>query len=157
MFKVGTQRKFTERNWELPAMLQGRNLSNTHWCVIQKIIRWRGGKESTYQCRRHKRCGLDPWVPSQDQEDGLEEEMPTHSRILVWKIPWTEEPGGIWLGTLAQHRRKSAWWTKKRCETGGTIIVYINQIFIIHQAMTRIDTRNISCSLRVFFNMDAFA
>ena len=26
----------------------------------------------------------------------LEKEMATHSNILVWKIPWTEEPGGLW-------------------------------------------------------------
>ena len=29
------------------------------------------------------------------QEDPLEEEMVTHSRILAWGIPWTEEPGGL--------------------------------------------------------------
>ena len=29
------------------------------------------------------------------QEDPLEEEMATHSRILAWRIPWTEEPGGL--------------------------------------------------------------
>ena len=29
------------------------------------------------------------------QEDPLEKEMATHSRILAWKIPWTEEPGGL--------------------------------------------------------------
>ena len=28
------------------------------------------------------------------QEDPLEKEMTTHSSILAWKIPWTEEPGG---------------------------------------------------------------
>ena len=28
------------------------------------------------------------------QEDPLEEEMETHSSILAWRIPWTEEPGG---------------------------------------------------------------
>ena len=28
------------------------------------------------------------------QEDPLEKEMTTHSRILAWEIPWTEEPGG---------------------------------------------------------------
>ena len=28
-------------------------------------------------------------------EDPLEEEMANHSRILAWKIPWTEEPGGL--------------------------------------------------------------
>ena len=30
------------------------------------------------------------------QEDPLEEEMATHSSILAWRIPWTEEPGGLW-------------------------------------------------------------
>ena len=30
------------------------------------------------------------------QEDLLEEEMATHSSILAWRIPWTEEPGGLW-------------------------------------------------------------
>ena len=29
------------------------------------------------------------------QEDPLEEEMATHSSILAWEIPWTEEPGGL--------------------------------------------------------------
>ena len=28
-------------------------------------------------------------------EDALEERMATHSRILAWRIPWTEEPGGL--------------------------------------------------------------
>ena len=28
-------------------------------------------------------------------EDSLEEEMATHSSILAWKIPWTQEPGGL--------------------------------------------------------------
>ena len=29
------------------------------------------------------------------QEDSLEKEMATHSNILAWEIPWTEEPGGL--------------------------------------------------------------
>ena len=29
------------------------------------------------------------------QEDPLEKEIATHSSILAWKIPWTEEPGGL--------------------------------------------------------------
>ena len=32
---------------------------------------------------------------SPGQEDCLEEEMATHSSILTWRIPWTEEPGGL--------------------------------------------------------------
>ena len=34
------------------------------------------------------------WVLSLSQEDPLEEEMATHSSILAWEIPWTEESGG---------------------------------------------------------------
>ena len=34
-------------------------------------------------------------VPSLGQEDRLEEGMATHSSILAWRIPWTEEPGGL--------------------------------------------------------------
>ena len=34
-------------------------------------------------------------VQSLGQEDSLEEEMATHSSILAWKIPWTEEPGRL--------------------------------------------------------------
>ena len=34
-------------------------------------------------------------VRSLDQEDPLEEGMATHSSILVWRMPWTEEPGGL--------------------------------------------------------------
>jgi len=35
------------------------------------------------------------WVWSLGWEDPLEKEMATHSRILVWRIPWTEEPGRL--------------------------------------------------------------
>ena len=43
------------------------------------------------KCRRLKRGGfsLGGW------ERPLEEGMATHSSILVWRIPWTEEPGGL--------------------------------------------------------------
>ena len=34
-------------------------------------------------------------VPSLGQEDPLEKEMATHSTILAWEVPWTEEPGGL--------------------------------------------------------------
>ena len=35
------------------------------------------------------------WYVSVGQEDPLEKETTTHSSILAWKIPWTEEPGGL--------------------------------------------------------------
>ena len=34
-------------------------------------------------------------VPALGWEDPLEKEMATHSSIRAWKIPWTEEPGGL--------------------------------------------------------------
>ena len=37
----------------------------------------------------------ETWVWSLGREDPLEKEMATHSSILAWKIPWTEEPGGL--------------------------------------------------------------
>ena len=44
----------------------------------------------------------EPWVRSLGQEDLLEEEMATHSSILAWRIPGTEEPGG--LQSMGSHR-----------------------------------------------------
>ena len=37
----------------------------------------------------------ETWVSSLGWEDPLEEGMATHSGILAWRIPWTEEPGGL--------------------------------------------------------------
>ena len=46
------------------------------------------GKESACQCKETR-------VPSLGGEDPLEEEMAIHSSILAWRMPWTEEPGGL--------------------------------------------------------------
>ena len=37
----------------------------------------------------------ETWVRSLSQEDPLEKAMATHSSILAWEVPWTEEPGGL--------------------------------------------------------------
>ena len=37
----------------------------------------------------------ETWVQSLGQDDPLEEEVATHSSILAWETPWTEEPGGL--------------------------------------------------------------
>ena len=49
----------------------------------------------------------DMWVQSLGQEDPLEEEMATHSSIPAWKIPWTEECGG--LQSIGSQRVKQDW------------------------------------------------
>ena len=37
----------------------------------------------------------ETWVRSLDREDPLEKGMAAHSSILAWRVPWTEEPGGL--------------------------------------------------------------
>ena len=37
----------------------------------------------------------ETWVRSSGREDPLEEGMAIHSSILAWRVPWTEEPGGL--------------------------------------------------------------
>ena len=37
----------------------------------------------------------ETWVGSLGQEDPLEKGMTTHSSVLAWTVPWTEEPGGL--------------------------------------------------------------
>ena len=49
------------------------------------------GKEPACQCRRRKRHRSEPWV----RKIPLEEGIATHSSNLAWRIPWTEEPGGL--------------------------------------------------------------
>ena len=47
-------------------------------------------------------------VQSLVQEDSLEKEMATHSSVLAWKIPWTEEPGGLQsMGSQKSHSQLS--------------------------------------------------
>ena len=49
-------------------------------------------------------------------EDPLEEDMITHSRILAWKIPCTEEPGGLWsMGSQRVENDWSDWIYKQAC------------------------------------------
>ena len=47
-------------------------------------------------------CNAEDLGSFQVQEDPLEKEMATHSGMLAWKIPWTEEPGG--LQSIGLHR-----------------------------------------------------
>ena len=45
---------------------------------------------------KHLSTMRETWVRSLGWEDPLEKEMATHSSIHAWKIPWTEEPGGLY-------------------------------------------------------------
>ena len=59
-------------------------------CLVVGLPRWLSVKESA--CNE----GIEErQVQSLGQEDPLEEGMVTHSSILAWRIPWTEEPGRL--------------------------------------------------------------
>ena len=62
----------------------------------------------------------ETWVWSLGWEDPLEKEMTTHSSILAWEIPWTEEPGG--LQSMGLHRVGHNWndWV----ETSRTAAIF---------------------------------
>ena len=64
--------------------------SNISYVLLRASQAGTSGKEPTCQCRR-----CETQVRSLDREDPLEEVMATHFRILAWRIPWTEEPGGL--------------------------------------------------------------
>ena len=61
--------------------MQRTNCEGLEWKVAQMVKRL-----STVQ---------ETWVRSLGWEDSLEKAMATHSRILAWRIPQTEEPGGL--------------------------------------------------------------
>ena len=49
----------------------------------------------------------ETWVQSLGQEDPLEKGMATRASILAWRIPWTEEPGGLQATGLQKQKRLS--------------------------------------------------
>ena len=55
----------------------------------------------------------ETWVRSLSQEDPLEKEMATHSSILAWEIPWTEEPSELQFMEL----QKSQTYDKRQGDT----------------------------------------
>ena len=56
---------------------------------------YNGGISLVAQMVKHLPTMRETWVQSLSQEDPLEKEMATHSSILAWEIPWTEEPDGV--------------------------------------------------------------
>ena len=59
------------------------------WCCLHF------GSSLVAQMVKRLPATRETWVQSLGQEDPLEKEIATHSSTLAWKIPWTEEPGGL--------------------------------------------------------------
>ena len=62
-------------------------------------------------------------VGSLGGEDPLEEGMATHSSVLAWRIPWTEEPGGLQsTGTQSQTQPKQLSTQHTQSHKGGVLV-----------------------------------
>ena len=59
------------------------------------------------------------WVRSLGWEDPLEKEMAIHSTILAWRIPWTEEPGGLQSMGLQSDMTEQLIFTFKSCHSSA--------------------------------------
>ena len=65
----------------------------------------------------------ETWVQSPGQDDSLEKGMATHSSILAWEIPWTEEPGG--LQSMGSQRVGQDWATTLQLSPGDDYLCLI--------------------------------
>ena len=113
------QRKWDTTGWSGNFLYYWRNIKSLFW-AIRKLIN--DGKLRTDHWERYLEHegqiyigAIEPPVNARDaveslgQEDPLEEEMATHSSVLAWEIPWTEEPGG--LPCLGSQRAGHDWGT----------------------------------------------
>ena len=70
-----------------------RKTLNSHFLIFGPLYHhW---PSSIAQTVKNPPTVQETWVQSLGWEDTLEKEMATHSSILAWRIPWTEEPGGL--------------------------------------------------------------
>ena len=70
---------------------------------IYRLPRRHSGKESTYLCRKCKRCRFSPWVRKIPWREGTA----THPSMLAWNISWTEDPGR--LQSMGSQRARNDW------------------------------------------------
>ena len=73
---------------------------------IKKRYDFPGGSDS-----KESSCNAEDLDSIPGWEDALEKEMATHSSVLVWEIPWTEEPGG--LQSMGSQRVGHNWVTSR--------------------------------------------
>ena len=77
----------------------------------------------------------ETWVWSLGWENTLEKEMTTHSSILAWRIPWTEEPGK--LQSMGSQRIRHEWATKHSTKTKASVDAGSSTSFNPHRIPVR--------------------
>ena len=82
--------------------------------TLKSLLQHHNWASLVAQRLKHLPAMWETWVQSLGWEDTLEKEMATRSSILAWRIPWTEEPGGLqstrsqrvgqdWVTSLSLH------------------------------------------------------
>ena len=112
----------------LPMNIQDQfPLGWTGWILQYKGLSRDFSNTTMAQRLKHLPAMWETWVRSLGWEDPLEKEMATHSRILAWWIPWTEEPGG--LQSVGSQRVGHDWATSLHF-TSAFFIVQLSQLCI---------------------------
>ena len=107
---------FMKVNWEIDSMASRHNFNQfciknlRPWCPLRKVAQMVKNLPALQETR----------VWSLGRKDPLEKGMATHSRILAWTIPWTEEPGG--LQSMKSQRIGHDWVTNFKNFTGKSYI-----------------------------------
>ena len=113
------------------------------WVIMSKGfsgVKGFSGKESACQFKKMQ----EMWVWSLGWEDPLEEEMAIHSSILVWRIPWTEEPGGY---SLWRRRVRYDWATRIRFSLWSSLSLFYLNFFLPTLFKTEERVRQLMCQL----------
>ena len=80
----------------------------------------------------------ETWVQSLGWEDALEEGMATHPSILAWRIPWTEEPGGLQSMQLQRVGHNLATEQEQQKFNKFLIFIKMDKNLIYRQAASRL-------------------
>ena len=80
------------RSWESSLVLKQQRAISMPFSPSERLPRWFSGKKKICLPIQEMQ---ETRIQSLGGEDPLEEETATHSSILVWKPPWTQEPGGL--------------------------------------------------------------
>ena len=107
------------RDWIQATVVKAPNLNTTRH-QHGGLPWWLSGKEST--CNAGDMGSIPGSGRSRGWEDPLEEETATHSPILAWQMPWTEEPGGLQSMGLKRVWHRHDWATKQQQYVIGLVL-----------------------------------
>ena len=81
----------------------------------------------------------DSWVQLLGWKDPLEKEVSTHSSILAWKIPWTEEPGGL-------QSMELYWMAKSQTRLSNNLkeIIKLIKSTFLFKSINNVSNKNLS-------------